>query len=155
MKPPFYNRPIGCGGCLIVALSMVVALIVLGALMPKGDTIPRAGRADRSSVVSHGAVGVLGYPDGGGMMIWLASTGDDFDPMLDAQNAAGAGGPGAGGQLVRLAEAGRVQSYPVGTRVRVISSGWFSQQVEVLDSGFPGDRGRTGWVQAEFVRPGG
>ncbi len=108
---------------------------ILNGLM-RTLTAPRSGRR-----------ATLCLP-GGGSTVWMASTALDCIPMLDAQNKAARGGPGAGGDLCKLAEAGRVVCYPVGTVVRVVKRTSLWRFVEVIEGE---DKGRAGWVQAEFL----
>jgi hypothetical protein len=88
----------------------------------------------------------------GGQGVWLATSDADWNDLIDAENAAAEGGPGAGAAIARMGESGRARKYPNGTRVRVLKASPLSLFVEVVDGV---DRGRTGWVQAEFVRSGG
>jgi hypothetical protein len=64
--------------------------------------------------------------------------------MLDAENAMSLAA------MARLAEAGKVRAYPVGTRVKVVGSSIFSRKVIVTDGE---DAGDMGWVQNEQVLP--
>ena len=74
------------------------------------------GRRERAKAVPSD-VGRLGYPDGGGRVVWIALDKRSWFPMLDAQNIGAQGGPGAGGPIFRLIQAGKVAVLPVGTRV--------------------------------------
>ncbi|MGP0065930.1 MAG: hypothetical protein ACLQGP_20315 [Isosphaeraceae bacterium] len=93
---------------------------------------------------SIGETGKLGYANGSDGAVWLALEESAWNDMLDAQNAQSLGA------LARLARAGKVKAYPVGTKVRVIHSGIVSRKVIVLDGE---DSGDMGWVQVEFVLP--
>jgi hypothetical protein len=109
-----------------------------------------AGNLGATSNSFGPGVGEEGQLKGLGLVngVWLALDENSWDALLDAQNQAGQGGPGAGAALFRLAEAGKVKIYPIGTRVRVVKSGLASRLVEVLDGP---DRGDRGWVQFELV----
>jgi hypothetical protein len=68
--------------------------------------------------------------------------------MLDAQNLTSA--KESASALYRLAEAGKVKFYAIGTPVRVIKSDVGRLKVEIAEGP---DRGDQGWVQVEFVLP--
>jgi hypothetical protein len=91
--------------------------------------------------------GILELP--GGTAVWMATTDDDWDDLIDAENFGAGGGKGAGGPIYRMAQAGRARVYPNGTRVRVRKTSFTARFVEVVDGD---DTGRSGWVQVEFVR---
>jgi hypothetical protein len=71
-----------------------------------------------------------------------------FNDMLDAQNLASA--KEAAPALQRLAQAGKIKFYAIGTPVRVIKSDVGRLKVEIAEGP---DRGDQGWVQVEFVMP--
>jgi hypothetical protein len=133
----------GLGYAAIAAVGLIVVLVMVG----------RDGGPDRPRVVVPSAVtfagdlGTLRLPGGGGE-VWLATSDEDWAPMLEAQDAAARGGPGSGEVMSRLAAAGRVRAYASGTRVRVMKISSYSRFVEVLDGE---DKGRSGWVQREFI----
>jgi hypothetical protein len=133
----------GLGYAALAAVGLIVVLVMVG----------RDGGPDRprvvvpSTVTFVGDLGTLRLPGGGGD-VWLATSDEDRDAMLEAQAAAAQGGPGSGEAMRRLAEAGRVRAYASGTRVRVTKVTSFTRFVEVLDGE---DKGRSGWVQREFI----
>lgn len=131
------KKGLGCCGVLVFgALGLIVLAIMF---RPEGGQAPPPKAGPRV-----GDVATLELPGANG--VWVATTRDDVNPMLDAQNARDMAA------IHRLAEAGRVRLYPNGTRVRLIGSGFALRQVEILASEFPEDVGRTGWVQAELVQ---
>jgi hypothetical protein len=134
-------------GWLGYAALAVVGLIVVLVLAGRDGGPDRPGVAVPSTATRFGGLGTLQLPGGGGG-VWLASSDEDWAPMLEAQAAAAKGGPGSGEALSRLAAAGRVRAYASGTRVRVTKISSSSRFVEVLDGA---DKGRSGWVQREFV----
>lgn len=115
-----------------VVVGVLVALWAIGSMLPPRD------------VVLPGEIRVLG----GSSAVWLATTSDDYDAMLDAQNAAARGGPGAGSLMLRLAESGRARAYPGGSEVQVIETAVGSALVEIASGE---DKGRQGWVQKEML----
>jgi hypothetical protein len=137
----------GCRGGLGSAALAGVALIGVLVLASRDGPPDRPGVAGPSTATRVGDLGTLHLPGGGGE-VWLATSEEDWDPMLEAQDAAARGGPGSGEALSRLAAAGRVRAYASGTRVRVTKTSSSSRFVEVLDGA---DEGRSGWVQREFV----
>lgn len=143
---------LGCSpvGCLTILGLMFVAGIVISIQSPPGRR-PTAGvpavEESRPARLTVGEVGQLAGLHNG---IWLARTDADWDPMIDAQIAAAQGGPGSGAPLNRLAEAGRVRFYAIGTKIQVMERAVFSSRVEVIEGP---DKGESGWVQNEFVRP--
>jgi hypothetical protein len=137
----------GCLGRLGYAALAGVGLIVV-LVMTRRDGGPDRPRVVVPSAVTFaGDLGTLQLPGGGGE-VWLATSDEDLAPMLEAQAAAAKGGPGSGEAMSRLAEAGRVRAYASGTRVRVTKIASSSRFVEVLDGA---DKGRSGWVQREFI----
>jgi hypothetical protein len=112
----------------------------------------RGGRLGQSPATSSPGVGEEGQLRGLGLKngVWLALDEDSWNDMLDAQNKAAQGGPGAGSALYRLAESGKIRIFPIGTRVSVVKTGFASRQVEILEGE---DRGKRGWVQLELVSP--
>lgn len=137
----------GCLGRLGYAALAVVGLIVV-LMMTRRDGGPdRPGVAVPSTATRVGDLGTLHLPGGGGE-VWLATSEEDWGPMLEAQDAAARGGPGSGAAMSRLAAAGRVRAYASGTRVRVTKVSSSSRFVEVLDGEA---KGQSGWVQREFV----
>jgi hypothetical protein len=137
----------GCLGGLGYAAIAVVALIVVLVLAGRDGEPDRPRVAVPSAVTFAGDLGTLQLPGGGGE-VWLATSDEDWAPMLEAQDAAARGGPGSGEALSRLAAAGRVRAYASGTRVRVTKISSSSRFVEVLDGEA---KGRSGWVQREFI----
>ena len=97
-----------------------------------------------------GETGTLDFGDASAS--WLAGVEADFDALVDAENLAGTGKPGAGGALSKLASSGRATRYPAGARVRVLEVRGLRCQVEMRDEP---DRGRRGWVQLRFVKRDG
>lgn len=118
-------------GCAVAAVLAFAGIVVVGLMLPPGD------------VIQAGDVRVLGDKP-----TWVATTGDDFDAMLDAQNAADRGGPGSRAMLFRLAESGRIQLCPAGAEVVVMETGFASARIEVTKGEY---KGRGGWVQKELI----
>jgi hypothetical protein len=137
----------GCLGGLGYAAIAAVGLIVVLVMAGRDREPDRPGVAVPSTATRVGDLGTLHLPGGGGE-VWLATSEEDWDAMLEAQDAAARGGPGSGEALSRLAAAGRVRAYASGTRVRVTKISSSSRFVEVLDGE---DKGRSGWVQREFI----
>jgi hypothetical protein len=131
------------GYAALAGVGLVVVLVMTGR---RGGP-DRPGVAVRSTQTRIGDLGTL-HLQGGGGEVWLATSDEDWAPMLEAQDAAAQGGPGSGEAMRRLAAAGRVRAYASGTRVRVTKISSSSRFVEVLDGA---DKGRSGWVQREFV----
>jgi hypothetical protein len=136
-------RQFGC--CGLIAFGLLGLFVYALSTATNRNPAPVASTSPRLQV---GADAVLDLPGATG--VWLATNDEDFDAMIDAENAAAKGGPGAGAAIYRLAESGRARKYPVGTRVVVQKLGLFSAFVEVIEGP---DRGRSGWVQIEIVRP--
>jgi hypothetical protein len=137
----------GLGRLGSAALAGVGLIGVLVMARRDGGPERRPGVAVPSTATRVGDLGTLHLPGGGGE-VWLATSEEDWGPMLEAQDAAARGGPRLGEALSRLAAAGRVRAYASGTRVRVTKVSSSSRFVEVLDGE---DKGRSGWVQREFV----
>jgi hypothetical protein len=137
----------GCLGYLGYAALAVVGLVAVLVMAGRDGGPDRPGVAVPSTATRIDDLGTLHLPGGGGE-VWLATSEEDWGPMLEAQAAAERGGPGSGAALSRLAAAGRVRAYASGTRVRVTRISSSSRFVEVLDGA---DKGRSGWVQREFV----
>lgn len=111
------------------------------AAAPPAAATPSASAPGRPGI---GDTACLGYAGGGGHAVWICLQESAWNDMLDAQNA------GSLGAMARLAQAGKVKAYPVGTRVKVAGSSLFSRKVIVLDGD---DAGDMGWVQTEQVLP--
>jgi hypothetical protein len=120
--------------------------ITPAARKPQGKGAGQPPAASSPVVGEEGQLKGLGQKNG----VWLALDQDSWDDMLDAQNKAAQGGPGAGAAIHRLAESGKIRIFPIGTRVRVVKSGFASRRVEILEGE---DRGKRGWVQIELVSP--
>lgn len=167
---PARNAPAGSGlsstfGAMAIILGGAILLLVLSlvALMrgassstpPVAVSTPPVAVAPPAKVsrpsVAAGGVGYLSWEGRLKNGVWVASTEADWEPMLDAQNAP------TDALVFRMAEAGRIRSYPINTKVLVLEAGALRSKIEVLESEFPNDVGRTGYVQAEFVAvaPGG
>jgi hypothetical protein len=140
---------------VVVPLLFFGSLYLMGWLLsdtpprPTATPVPALAPAPATSPVADNTA-TLELP--GGQGVWLATSDADWNDLLDAENAAAEGGPGAGAAIRLMGESGRARKYPNGTRVRILKASPLSRFVEVIDGD---DRGRTGWVQAEFVRPGG
>jgi hypothetical protein len=97
-----------------------------------------------------GETGTLDYR--GVATFWLAGVEMDFDALVDAENQAATGKPGAGSAISKLASSGRATRYRAGAHVRVLEVRGLRCHVEMLDEP---DRGRRGWVQLRFVKRDG
>src|SRR5688572_21614009 len=99
----------GLGRLGYVALA-VVGLIAVLVMARRAGGPERPGGAVPSTATRFGGLGTLHLPGGGGE-VWLATSDEDWAPMLEAQAAAAQGGPGSGEAMRRLAAAGRVRAY--------------------------------------------
>jgi hypothetical protein len=138
-------------GCVLISVTLLLCVVAF-VLVFGGALLTNQASRDRGSASSssdprpgeEAQLKGLGLRNG----VWLALDENSWDAMLDAQNEGAKEGPGAGSALFRLAQAGKVRIYPIGTRVRVLKSGFGSRLVEVLEGP---DRGDRGWVQSELV----
>ena len=137
----------GCPAYLGYAAIAVVGLIVVLVMTCRDGGPDRPGVAVPSTATRFGDLGTLQLPGGGGD-VWLATTEEDWAPMLEVQDAAARGGPGSGEAMSPSGRGGAGGAYASGTRVRVTKTSSSSRFVEVLDGE---DEGRSGWVQREFV----
>lgn len=131
------------GATLLLVLSFVTLVRDASSIATPAAVAPPAKVA--RPTVPAGGVGYLSWAGRLENGVWVAATEADWEPMLDAQNAP------TGALVFRMAEAGRIRSYPINTKVLVLEAGALRSRIEILESEFPNDVGRTGYVQAEFV----
>jgi hypothetical protein len=124
---------------------MIWTAAVLGTLMVLGALGRGGGRMSSLPVGGEGELRLAGAQG-----VWIALDESAWDAMLDAESQAAGGGKGAGAAIYQLAEAKRIRIIPTGSKVRILEKGATSRKVEVVSGE---DRGKVGWVQAEFVYP--
>jgi hypothetical protein len=142
-----------------------IALVFVALFLVSALNAPRGGRSGGGTPApSPGPSATAAAPAGaalhagdparldlpGANVVWLATTDDDWDALLDAENIGAKGGPGSLAPISRLAEAGRARCYANGTPVIVRKTAFMSIFVEIAEGE---DAGRSGWVQREFVKP--
>ena len=94
----------------------------------------------QQSHIEVGQIGKLRSPVGGDH-VWLCLEDADWTDMVRALDQFESGKQGSRAALERLAEAGKIKAYPVGTRVMVKRSRPDSLEVKVLE-----DKGDVGLI---------
>lgn len=131
----------GCGTLLAGAMALGVAAIVISAI-----NSPRV--ADRPNVavptkmIKVGDHVILEVPKAN--RIFLATTDDAWDELIDAENAA------SQELIVRLINQGKAFSLPNNSKATVIKTAFASMFVRISEGELSGNEG---WIQREFVKP--
>jgi hypothetical protein len=128
---------IGCGGWLLLIVLGIGFLAWLGAK----NRPPGASPAPARESLQVGDQVVVEVP--GNTRVFLATTDDSWNPMIDAQNAK------SHELTARLIERGDVIAPPNGVRGVIVKIAVTSKFVRISAGPFSG---REGWVQHEFVR---
>jgi hypothetical protein len=123
-----------------------VSLAIVGLIM-----LAVAGRGTGGSFSSLPVGGEGELRLAGADCVWVCLDDSAWDAMIDAENRiAERRQPHPGEAIARLAEAGRIRIIATGSKVRILDRGAVSRKIEIVSGE---DRGKVGWVQAEFVYP--
>lgn len=124
------------------AIAMCVAAVALWMLA----SYTGSGRFAPGVAVSAGdavSIGKAGEPPA-----WLALGPENYDALLDAQNAIARGGPGAGALRLRLAESNLIFLVEPGCPGLIRDTGLGWADVEILAGKY---KGRVGRIQRELL----
>jgi hypothetical protein len=145
-------RPRGCGpwGPIIVAMFLGMMCLVYQLVTPRQRPLKEVPARVPALTVGVGQTARLGHRGGGDQSVWLCLDEVFWNEMIAAQNPGAERAKAPRATLHRLAAAGKVKRYPIGTKVKVLSSSAVSHQVKVIEGK---DEGDIGWIQFEHVMP--
>ena len=148
-----------CGPFILFGIIALAAVVfIVGPATPPQDVARELKDVEQEIAQRHvpprqghnevGQIGTLRFPIGDDR-VWLCLDDANWTDMVRALDQVVLGKQGAGAALERLAEAGKIKAYPVGTTVIVKRSGGDTLKVKVLD-----ERGDVGLIfVAQFSEP--